>query len=62
MLDCIFVLCFYIWEVRYLTCLFSWSYIMLDYAGLDSNSRPVGDDLEHSGTSQDDGKPAVNYY
>lgn len=35
---------------------------MLDYAGLDSNSRPVGDDLEHSGTSQDDGKPAANYY
>lgn len=35
--------------------------ILLDYAGLDSNSRPVGDDLEHSGTSQDDGMSAVDY-
>ena len=25
--------------------------------GLEGSSRPMNDDLEHSGTSQDDGKP-----
>lgn len=27
--------------------------------GMERNTRPVGDDLEHSGTSQDDGKPVM---
>jgi hypothetical protein len=39
--------------------MFSTQICFLDVAGLEGNARPVGDDLEHSGTSQDDGEPVV---